>query len=244
MSAPGEAELAALLVRGRAQQKSGRHRDAVRTFGKALLLDRNNAALLCDLGDCLARVGDALRADEAYAEAIRVAPDWFPAYRKAADLARRVSGEAARAGQSGAAEELRRGAFGYLCALGVRLVERRDWREAEAAFRDASVLVPQDGAARADLGRCLCELGRLAEGEAAIRAGLALSPGLAMAHVHLGEALRRQNRLDEAEAAQRRAIALDSRLAVAHARLADLRAAADQADAPGVPGAESGEPPR
>ena len=117
------------------------------------------------------------------------------------------------------ATQFRQGAYRYLCALGVRLVERRAWAEAEPIFREALALVPLDWAGQVDHGRCLYELGRLEESEAAIRRGLTLAHRKPLAHFHLGEVLRRRGALADAEAQFRQALALDPGLAAAQSQL-------------------------
>ncbi|HXQ53809.1 MAG TPA: tetratricopeptide repeat protein [Stellaceae bacterium] len=221
---PEADDLASLRASGLAQQRAGQHKAAIQIFEIVLRRGGGDAALLCRLGESYERIGDAGRADEAYARAIEHDPNFALAYRSAADLALRARAVAARVGQSETAEALRQGAFRYLAALGGRLLGEGAWREAEAEFRHALALAPDDWAARVDLGRALLEQGRAGDAEIELRNGLSVAPGQAMAHFTLGLALRRQGRNDEAEAALRQALALDPGLAAASAELARIAA--------------------
>jgi tetratricopeptide (TPR) repeat protein len=228
-----DTDLATLLERGLAQQCAGQHKAAIQIFRQVLKRGGAAASVLCRLGDSYERLGDFERADAAYVEAIEREPDRSEAYLRAADLARRASAMAERAGQNPVALELRHGAFRYLVVLGVRLVARGAWADAEAAFRNAGALMPEDSAVSVDLGRAIAEQGRLDEGEALIRRGIALGPDQALPHVHLGRVLTRQGRTAAAAAAFQRALALDPGLAAATAGLAALGGTADGGDPAG-----------
>ena len=85
--------------------------------------------------------------------------------------------------------------LGVLCAGGRRLAA------AEAAYRSALALQPDDVAALTNLGLVLEQLRRLDEAEACQRRALALAPGLADLHNHLAGVLaRRPDAGHEAEA--------------------------------------------
>ena len=146
-------------------------------------------------------------------------------------MALRARQVALRVGKADAAEELRQGAFGYLYALGVRLLERAAWAEAEAALRRASAVDPGNWAAHVDLGQCLYQTLRFRAAEEAIREGIRLAPGEAKAHYHLGMALFRNGRAGEAEAAFRRAVELDPAFAPAGSALREVLRAQGRAEA-------------
>ena len=209
-----------LYKRGQAEQRAGRHKEAAEIFRQVLAQDSKNPAVLCALGQSLAQLGDFTGGDESFAAAIAAEPNFLPAYRLGGDLAKFSCSEAERGGRKELALQFRQGAYRYLCALGVRLVERRAWPEAEQTFREALVLMPFDWAGQVDHGRCLYELGRFEEAEAAIRRGLTLTQNKPLAHFHLGEVLRRRGALAEAEASFRQALALDPALAAARSQLA------------------------
>jgi tetratricopeptide (TPR) repeat protein len=215
-------DLGALARRGIAQQRAGQHKAAIQIYRVVLRRGGGDAALLCRLGECHEALGDFAAADDAYCDAIERDPDQAHAYLRAADMALRAREVALRVGQTGPAEEFRRSAFRHFTALGVRLVARARWLEAEQAFGRALALQPADGGSYVDLGRCRYEQGDLAGGEAAIREGLRLGPDRALAHFQLGVVLVRQDRRGEAEAALRQAVALDPVLAPAADELVRL----------------------
>jgi Flp pilus assembly protein TadD len=217
-------ELATLRASGLAQQRAGQYKAAIQIFEIVLRRGGGDAELLCRIGACYERSGDAARADDAYCRAIERDPDFAPAYHRAADLALRGRAEATRIGLGETAQALRQGAFRHLAVLGGRLLGRGAWREAETEIRRALDLSPDDWTARVNLGRALYEQGRAAEAEAELRRGLSLAPGQAPAHLALGLFLSRAGRSGEAEAALRQALALDPGVALASAELARLAA--------------------
>ncbi len=81
--------------------------------------------------------------------------------------------------------------------------------EAEAAYRRALALQPDDPVVMNNLGAVLLDLGRADEAESQFRRALAIRPGYADAENNLGAALERRGRTEEAERAYRRATAAD-----------------------------------
>jgi tetratricopeptide (TPR) repeat protein len=222
-----EADLRELYAKGLAQQRAGQAKAALQIYGLVLRrgVGEGGAEILVRCGECYEAVGDFARADEAYGNAIARDPDLDLARRRAAALALRAREFALKVGQTATAEELRRGAVRYLAGLGERLLARGAFAEAEAAFRDAAKIAPEDWGVRVDLGRCLYEQGRFAAAEKAIREGIALAPLAAMGYFHLGMLMERQNRRAEAEEAVRSALALEPGLEPAQVALARLAAA-------------------
>ncbi|WP_411883849.1 tetratricopeptide repeat protein [Polaromonas sp. YR568] len=92
--------------------------------------------------------------------------------------------------------------------LGNALKDQRRLDEAEAAFRRALLLDPDDASTHNNLGVLLKEGRRPDEAEAAYRRALTLRPDYAEALNNLANLLRKSGRLDEAEAAYRRALEL------------------------------------
>jgi serine/threonine protein kinase/tetratricopeptide (TPR) repeat protein len=104
--------------------------------------------------------------------------------------------------------------------LGIALGGQGKHAEAEAAFRKALALKPDDAEAYSNLGVILNDhQGKHAEAEAAFRKALALKPDLAEAYYNLGVALSGQRKYAEAEAAFCKAIALKPDDALAYDNL-------------------------
>jgi TolB-like protein/Flp pilus assembly protein TadD len=95
-----------------------------------------------------------------------------------------------------------------------------DWRGAEAEYRRALELAPNDGYAKFDLGNLLAALGELERAIALTREALATEPLRANWYNWLARYLSGLNRLDEAERAIRRAIELQPGAASYHEQLA------------------------
>jgi tetratricopeptide (TPR) repeat protein len=217
-----EADHAALMAKGLAEQRARNFKAALATYARARAAGGGDAQLLLHIGECREALGDLAGADDAYGDAIARDPDLVAAYRRAIAMAERGRALALQVGQLGTAEALRQGAARHHAALGVRLVAKGAFREAETEFRAAADLAPEHWAPKVDLGRCLYEQGRLEAAEKAIRDGLRLAPSEPMAHLHLGLLLVRGGRSGEAKTALERALALDPGLAAAQAALASL----------------------
>jgi TolB-like protein/Tfp pilus assembly protein PilF len=95
-----------------------------------------------------------------------------------------------------------------------------DWRGAEAEFRRALALAPNDASAKAQLGDQLATLGELEPAIQLTRDALASDPLRAFEYSRLASYLSGLNRLDEAEHAIRRAIELAPAADWWHAQLA------------------------
>jgi tetratricopeptide (TPR) repeat protein len=106
--------------------------------------------------------------------------------------------------------------------LGVAL-EDSDPAAAEAAYRQAIALAPQQEAAYLNLGALLGDAGRYAELAALCDEALARCPSSALLHFNRGVALDHLDRLADAAASYERALALDPALADAHYNLARVR---------------------
>ena len=113
--------------------------------------------------------------------------------------------------------------------LGVLLAATQRPDAAEACWRRAIGLDPEDEAALANLAVHLAATGRSAEAETCYRRVLALNPDHAAAHTNLGLLLQNQQLLDAAEMHLRRALALAPESAAIVSNLGNLLA---QRDAP------------
>jgi Flp pilus assembly protein TadD len=115
-------------------------------------------------------------------------------------------------------------AVGPLINLGVLYAGQRRRADAEAAYRDALALEPDNATALTNLGVLLADLDRTDEAEACHRRAIALVPDNAAAHTNLGLLLQAQHRDAEAETCQRRAVALAPEQGEAHTNLGNLLA--------------------
>jgi Flp pilus assembly protein TadD len=115
-------------------------------------------------------------------------------------------------------------AVGPLINLGVLYAGQRRRADAEAAYRDALALEPDNATALTNLGVLLADLDRTDEAEACHRRAIALAPDNAAAHTNLGLLLQAQHRDAEAETCQRRAVALAPEQGEAHTNLGNLLA--------------------
>ena len=95
-----------------------------------------------------------------------------------------------------------------------------DWRGAEAEFRRATELAPNDGDAKFYLGNQLAAFGEVEQAIELTRAALATDPLRDNWHYWLAIYLSGLNRLDEADLAVRRAIGLQPGAASYHEQLA------------------------
>jgi Flp pilus assembly protein TadD len=103
--------------------------------------------------------------------------------------------------------------------LGVALSGQGRHKEAEAAYREAIRLRPDDPKAHNNLGNALYYQGRHKEAEAAYREAIRVQHDYPDAHSNLGDALSDQGRYPEAEAACREAIRLRHDYPEAHSNL-------------------------
>src|SRR5437762_14360766 len=92
-----------------------------------------------------------------------------------------------------------------LCARAQRWTSRGRYGEAEAAYREALRMAPDDVRARLGLGLCLRRQRRPADAEAVLREAVLLQPGSASIHAELGGALFEQRKYTDAAAAFREA---------------------------------------
>ena len=105
---------------------------------------------------------------------------------------------------------------------GDALVKEEKWAEAEALFRKAINLDPNNARLHVSLGYLLIKQKKYTEAEAEYRKAISLNPNYALAHNNLGNELRRQGKYTEAEAALRKAISLNPNYALAYTNLGYL----------------------
>ena len=115
-------------------------------------------------------------------------------------------------------------AVGPLINLGVLYASQRRRADAEAAYRRALALEPDNATALTNLGVLLADLDKPDDAEACHRRAIELAPDDASAHTNLGLLLQARRRHTEAEACQRRAVALAPDRAEVHTNLGNLLA--------------------
>ena len=183
---------------------AGRHEEVV-----ALLQGQcRGAAEYANLGISLQALGHDTEAEEAYLQAIRLAPDLAAVRFNYGNLlhAQRRDAEATAAYRAGL--ELRPDYAKCWNGLGQSLLQQGRLAEAEDVFRRAVQYAPSDPTMHANLGTLLFALDRNAEAADALQRAVALDPGYATAHGNLGALLARSGYPIAAEAACRKAIAL------------------------------------
>lgn len=169
------------------------------------------------------------RFDEAiaiYEESKRVDPSGAEYAQRAIDAAKRDREKTAVAGKRNAA------AGASVRANELLLAGRH--AEAEAAYREALALEPEEAVLHRGLGSALLGQSRFPEAELALREGIRRAPSDAALYQALGLAAAQQGRADEAEQAYRRAIELDPAAVHAMSNLATLlraRKSIDEAEA-------------
>ena len=183
---------------------------------------RARAEGLVNRGNGLARKGKVKAAEQAYREAIALAPALAEAHSNLGALLREQKRVAEAEATFRRAAELRPENAEIAINLGVTLRDQNRLHEAEAVYRQAIALKPDYPDAHNNLGNALLDQGRYAEAEAAYRQAITLAPGFSEAHSNLGNALRELGRTAEAEAAYQHAIALNPKLHGAHANLGNL----------------------
>lgn len=96
------------------------------------------------------------------------------------------------------------------------------YQAAEASYRNAARLAPENVYLQYYLGQIYQKSGRFEKAVEAYRRSLELEPGNLAARVHLGEVLKTQNRDDEAVAELRKALELDPENPAAKALLGEI----------------------
>ena len=107
--------------------------------------------------------------------------------------------------------------------MGALLEQQGNHAQAEAVFRKAAEINPEDGEAFINIGHVLYEQGRLQDAIDQLNQGLQRSPESAVGNFFLGSAYFKLRDADKAEPLLRRACTLDPmHMAPAHLQLANL----------------------
>ena len=192
---------------------------AIAGFRRAIELAGPSPERCYNLAEAHRLAGDFSAALAAYNQALALDPDFIDAYRDCADAAKESAAAAERSGDPAAAQRLGKIAAHYLIGLGHAHARADRLKEADAAYREALPLAPEDAELLNALGVLAHSRSRDFDAEGLLRRAIAANPVVARYHNNLGAALMAQVRIDEAAAAFRRALQLDPGFADARANL-------------------------
>jgi TolB-like protein/Tfp pilus assembly protein PilF len=198
----GSLEAYNALLQGRFYNSRGTEvdqRKAIEYFKQAVELDPRYALALSELSSAWTALGEEFVLEGAPRQEV------YAKARETVDLALALSPELAQA-------HLARGYLLQIADL--------NWRVAEAEFRRAMELAPNDADAKFFLGTQLAAFGEVEAAIGLTRQALATEPLKSDSYFYLSSYLSGMNRLDEAEQAIRRAIELQPAAAVWHWQLA------------------------
>jgi tetratricopeptide (TPR) repeat protein len=195
-----------------AHHRAGRLPEAEGAYAEVLRAEPGNVRALHNLGVLLLRRKDVDRALPLLAAAFATAPDGFPAwvaYVEGLIAAERFAEAEAVLARNGSGPQAGTLQLRLAQAWGMARMRDGDLATAEAQFRRAAALRPDDPETHADLGFVLLRQCRYAEAEESLRQATALAPEHVGALANLGSALRGQGRGTEAETAYRRALSAE-----------------------------------
>lgn len=208
-----------LRLLGDLLQQTGRARDAVAPYERALAADPSYAEAHLGLGGALQRLGQTARALESFERAVALKPDLPDApYAVAATLQ-----------ALGRLEEAKEKYEGLIAAkpdwaplhnnYGNVLKSMGQTEASLGAYRRAIALEPDMIEAINNLGTALMERDELDEAERCFRRAVALKPGFVVACNNLGNLLQATGRDTEAIACYERALRIDDGLPELHNNL-------------------------
>jgi tetratricopeptide (TPR) repeat protein len=206
----------ALHLLGVALLQQGDHQEAVKRIGRAVALNRGNAAYHANLGEAYRALGNLERAAECFGTALHLQPR-SPEAANNLGLVLLAQGKTEEA-----VLQLRQALgikpdFGLACNnLGDALRLGGDLEGALAHFRRAVQLEPHLAEAHSNLGQLLLERHHPHEALAHLREAVRLRPGLAEARNNLGNALREAGRLAEARQSYAEALRISPNLAMTY----------------------------
>ncbi len=212
--------------RGLVLKEMKRWKDAEREFRKAIALGANTPGPYLGLARLLDRLGETIEAVEQLEKAAELDPCHLDALLTLADhyfesynlrAARRVL-DRVLALDPGNVEALN--------LRGLTLLVPREWEKAEADFRKALEVKPDDPETLANLGLALYGKGKVEEAVECEERALAGDRSLAKAHLYLGRIYLNEKRHEEAVAEFQKACELQPDLSAARRGLAEARAAA------------------
>jgi len=192
---------------GQALFATGKSKEAVVAFRRALAARPGDVAALLGLGRAAEATGDQAAAEAAFRQAIELEPSFavfnqlaaryydFGRYGEAADMFRRASQAAPDS-------------YWALANAGGAETMRCNFPAALAAFRRALELAPKDPSALSNLGITQLWMGHPAEAVASLERAAGESPSNFMIAGNLGDAYRARGDAEKAKSAYARAMAL------------------------------------
>ena len=167
-----------------------------------------NAKQYLDLGIRLVKEQDMENAATAFAAAIKLRPDYAPAYNNLGWALRHTNQLREAEACYCRAIELAPDDWSAYNNLGLLSIEFGDFGKAETCFRRSLGLNPKHPVIYNNLGTVLEELLRITEAEEAYHQALRLKPNYPEAHYNIGIFLKSTARLAEAESCLLQAVAL------------------------------------
>jgi protein O-GlcNAc transferase len=204
----------ALALLGMIAGMFGNFQTAIDLFLRALQRDPSNADLYHNLGETYRHLGDHTKALPCFAKAIELRPEFYMAYRNAADAAQAAMAKATPP----EARELKQLTLQFRRALAAKLHKIRN-AEALGVLREALATDPSDPETLRQLGNCLHDHGLLSESVEMFQRAIAVRPDDPTTYSNLGTSLYSLQRWNEANAAFKRALELDPNHKVARANV-------------------------
>jgi tetratricopeptide (TPR) repeat protein len=200
----------ALHLFGVLHYQNGYFARAVEMIGRAVTLDRDNAAYHANLAEAHRALGQYDQAIDCCRTALRLRPDYPEAANNLGLVLHALSQFTEAVAQFRAALEMRPDFALAQNNLGTSLRELGRFGEALQAYHLAVALDPKLAMARSNLGQLLVDQGEAEEGLANCAEAVALEPDRPAAHNNLGNAYRALERFSEARAAYDEALRLAS----------------------------------
>ncbi|MBI2870904.1 MAG: tetratricopeptide repeat protein [Candidatus Omnitrophica bacterium] len=188
------------------------------------------ATLKNNLGNKLEDEGDLKGAEQAYQEAIDIAPDSPLAYSNLGNLYSKKGDIAQAVALYKKALRLDPTATFAHINLGNAYYELNDWTHAIKEYKIALVLDPESLVAHNNLGDAYIKKGLPNHALRHLKKAVEMDPGFAAAHDNLGDAYRAKGEFDEAAAAYERAQQLRPAYGPYYLKLARLLHARGEAD--------------
>ncbi|MDH4027508.1 MAG: tetratricopeptide repeat protein [Nitrospirota bacterium] len=216
---PGHAD--ALHLLGVTAYQRGNNSLAVEYIEKATGIDSAVPYYHNNLGSALMNLGEAVRAEHCFNEALRLKPDYSEAWNNLGNSVR-VQGRDDEAMTSYKRSiELNSEFVPAINNIANLLKDRGEFDDAIRHYHKAISLQPDLAETYYNLGNALKESGRPDEAVEQYRRAISLNPDFAEAHNNLGNVLKKKKRYEEAVRHYNRAMTLKPALTEAYTNLSD-----------------------